>query len=860
MAGDASLIGTRVGNYEITALIGSGGMGDVYKATHVIIGAKVAVKVLRATTDTDAEGVERFMREAKAVNRISHDRVIKIMDAGQLEDRRPYLIMEWLDGQSLHERLRPGEPMPMTDACTIIGDVLDVVAAAHQADIGPRDLKPANIFLTASGRTIVLDFGIARLLETNRDKGLTQVGVVIGTPSYMAPEQMRGQPVGPETDVYALGITLYQLITGVRPFAGGSSNEALREQLEDLPMAPTMWAADLLPSVEAVIMKALAKKATERYRNASEMRVALQAALPTQAAPPAPRVVPALPPDAPTLAPPPFVPTPAANAPRPPSRAWRPIAAASAVAVAAIVGVVAWTRHPPPTPPLAATPPPAAGHAVATRHGPVLAEEPARPGVAIYRGIPFARPPVGELRWQPPRPPAAWTTPRPSRLSTPCMQSTQPHALGVATRRAGDPDPAEDCLYLDVYAPADAARLPVVVFIHGGNHIVGSNHDLDGAALAAKAHVVVVMANYRLNVFGWLALAALGDPTRHGASGNYGLLDQIAALAWVQDNIDAFGGRPDQVLVAGQSAGAVDACDLLTSARAKGLFSRLWLMSGGCYALPSAPAQEAGTAVATAMQCADQGGDREVAACLRGKSASELLQVPGASSSNLATQTGARVSFVPVIDGDVLAGSPAVLVRDGAFAHMPVVVGSTADELKGWVGEFSSPVTSEASYKAALLGMGVTEAVAAYTTSVAYPSAAYGGDPSAAFGTYLSDALSSCPARRTANDLAAREPGVRRYLFEAPWSPALGAGHGADLLFAFGEPSARERSAPLVEALMAMLGRFAADGDPGVAEWPAYTPADPRFFSLDVTSHPAATDPAPHAALCAQWDRYAYEH
>ena len=263
-------LGRAAGNYTLVARIGSGGMGEVFRAINPAIEAEVAIKVLHAnaTAGTDAA---RFLIEARAVNRVKHDGVAKILDAGYLETGRPYLVMELLDGESLADLLERTR-VDLASALRIIDDVLGVVAAAHAAEIVHRDLKPANVFLTRSGRTVVLDFGVAKLLDSSAT--LTRTGAMIGTPAYMAPEQIQAHPIDGRADVYTVGVMLYELLAGTRPFAG-TSFEVVTDHIQ---RPPPPLPAELPPALHQVVDRALAKAPHDRFKNALAMRQALAAA------------------------------------------------------------------------------------------------------------------------------------------------------------------------------------------------------------------------------------------------------------------------------------------------------------------------------------------------------------------------------------------------------------------------------------------------------------------------------------------------------------------------------------------------------------------------------------------------------
>jgi hypothetical protein len=269
------LLDTLAGNYRLVAKLGAGGMGDVYKAVHTTIGSKVAIKVLHATSDPDSE--ERFLREAKAVNLIEHDGVVKVLDAGRLASGRPFLVMELLDGAALSELQRANTLSPV-DACLVMVDVLDALSAAHAASVIHRDLKPANIFRTRSGRTVVLDFGIAKLIAADGPARLTMSGSAIGTPAYMAPEQIGDRDVGPAADLYAAGVVLFELLCGRLPFDGGTV-DILNGHLERSPPPPRALRPALSVALSDLLLRALEKDPAKRFSSAATMRDALRIAM-----------------------------------------------------------------------------------------------------------------------------------------------------------------------------------------------------------------------------------------------------------------------------------------------------------------------------------------------------------------------------------------------------------------------------------------------------------------------------------------------------------------------------------------------------------------------------------------------------
>jgi para-nitrobenzyl esterase len=484
-------------------------------------------------------------------------------------------------------------------------------------------------------------------------------------------------------------------------------------------------------------------------------------------------------------------------------------------------------------------------------------------GTWAYFAIPFAAPPLGALRWQPPAPPACWSAPlAATTFASGCLQL----AATDATKVVG----AEDCLTLNVWAPASAtpaSALPVLFFVHGGGNVQGSAGEerngvflYDGSLLAAATNSVVVTANYRLGPMGWLAHASFADA--HGSAGNYGTLDQLAALAFVQRNIAAFGGDPARVLLFGESAGAVDVCALVASPLAKGLFGAALMESGGCTASTSAAARTFAGGFAQKVGCTT--GD--VAACLRALDAS-TLELAFPESANVA---GAMQSdFQPNADGSVLADLPMSVLLQGAHNHVPFIVGSNANETgQAVVAAFPAGMTM-AQYQAAVLGYAGGNQALANAALAEYPPADYGNDARAAYIALTSDSKFICTARYVARSVAAHqsEP-VRRYFYthHLDGTPlgatvaAAGAWHGQELLPLFRHlaiagytPSAGELA--LSDAMDGYWSRFAAAGDPngaGAATWPLYDATTDAVLLLDDAPQSSA---GVRTAQCDFWDQ-----
>ncbi|MCP3105522.1 serine/threonine protein kinase, partial [Myxococcus sp. K15C18031901] len=271
------LIGLKLGEYELRSRVGVGGMGLVYEGIQPLIGKRVAVKVLRPELAHSTEQVERLLAEARAVNAIRHRGIIDIFGFGQVPDGRQYIVMEFLEGQALDAVLAEKVRLPVPEALSILDEVLAALAAAHGAGVVHRDLKPSNIFLVrqpdGSRYVKVLDFGLAKRGQgpTGRT-AQTRTDMVVGTPEYMAPEQARGQEVGPMTDLYALGVVSFEIVTGRLPFTGSSPVDLLMKHVEARPPRPSEFVPDLPPALDAFILQMLTKDPETRPNKADDLR------------------------------------------------------------------------------------------------------------------------------------------------------------------------------------------------------------------------------------------------------------------------------------------------------------------------------------------------------------------------------------------------------------------------------------------------------------------------------------------------------------------------------------------------------------------------------------------------------------
>ena len=457
-------------------------------------------------------------------------------------------------------------------------------------------------------------------------------------------------------------------------------------------------------------------------------------------------------------------------------------------------------------------------------------------GVWSYKGIPYAAPPVGELRWKEPQPVAAWEEVRACTEYGPaCPQPTSSDWSGVMSTAGTD----EDCLYLNVWTPAESPQedLPVMVWIHGGafNSGAGSQGIYDGHDLAQEG-VVVVTINYRLGPLGFLAHPLLSEESPHGVSGNYGLLDQVAALEWVQENIDAFGGDPDTVTVFGQSAGAISILGLMVSPLAEGLFERAIVESGPLldFGLPITgvptleEAEKTGVEISQKLGCDKEEGEL---AAMREVPAERLVQVASSAGGLFGP-----VNLLPNVDGYLLPETPWTAFAAGKQRAVPLLTGINANE--GNI--FLPPATAQqAQFLASYLYGDYADEVMAL-----YPVQTDEG-VKAAMDRLVTQMGFAASARFTAECM--EEVGAPAYLYLFSQVPpdaraqALGSFHGLEILYVFGTldkvgaQGLTDADYALSEAMMTYWSDFAKSGDPngqGVPYWPACTRETNQYQEL----------------------------
>jgi para-nitrobenzyl esterase len=479
---------------------------------------------------------------------------------------------------------------------------------------------------------------------------------------------------------------------------------------------------------------------------------------------------------------------------------------------------------------------------VETRSGRVEGLE--HDGVLVFRGLPYARPPVGPRRFAAPEPEAPWSGVRRAHEFGPSAPQ-RPLALPLPGMDVGALD--EDCLYLNVYTPAaDDARRPVMVWIHGGGFVIGSGAQsiYDGARLARRGDVVVVTINYRLGPLGFLYLPEL-CPALEGAVGNVGMRDQVAALEWVRDNAARFGGDPGDVTVFGESAGGMSVGTLLGMPSAHGLFAKAILQSGAAHNVHT---RATASAVAEQFLAGLGVAPRDAAAVLRETPPDRLLDTHEQTVLKLGTTLG-LLPFQPLVDGDSLPEPPLEAVRAGRAADVALLAGTTRDEWKLF-GMMDPGIArlDDAGLLKRLSGQ-IPEAEApALVEAYRAGRRDRAAKASELYFAIETDRVFRLPAIRLAEAQAAHQP--RTYMYRFDWaSPslggALGACHAVELPFVFGkleEPGAElfVGSGPeadrLSETMMDAWTAFARSGDPsggGLADWRPYAPPQRATMVLD---------------------------
>ena len=265
---------SKIGKYDIVDVLGEGAMGVVYRAVDPVLGREVAIKVMNDALARDEDFRTRFLHEARAAGSLQHPNVITVYDCGEV-DGHLYIGMELVKGADLEQLMGDSTPLTTTNKIEIIIGVLTALSYAHKRGIVHRDIKPANIRVNEEGRALIMDFGIAHIQSSN----MTKTGMMVGTPNYMAPEQVLGGAITAQTDIFAVGAVLYELLTNLRPFEGENMHSVLYKIVSEPPEPPEKIVTGLRPDLAAICMRALAKEPADRYENALEMAGALTKAL-----------------------------------------------------------------------------------------------------------------------------------------------------------------------------------------------------------------------------------------------------------------------------------------------------------------------------------------------------------------------------------------------------------------------------------------------------------------------------------------------------------------------------------------------------------------------------------------------------
>ena len=459
-------------------------------------------------------------------------------------------------------------------------------------------------------------------------------------------------------------------------------------------------------------------------------------------------------------------------------------------------------------------------------------------GYRSFLGVPYAAPPVGALRWKPPAAAAKWSGQRDATKAGAACPQLPSRIAGGDSGRGSD---TEDCLFLNVYTPttgtarrtlteaAAKGKLPVMVWIHGGSYLNGAGADYGPARLVTESGVIVVTINYRLGALGFMNLPQLESESSLG-SGVYGLLDQQAALRWVQKNIGEFGGDAKNVTLFGESAGAGSVCSQVVSPQAKGLFAKA-IAESGCALRGPSEATSAQTGIALAAKLGCQGGT--IVACMRSKSATAIRDAQNAS--------GTTLSWAPTYGGAVLPATVESALASGSYHTVPLLQGTNHDE-----GRLFALSLGLSNLGPDLYSYAVNRAAPTAATKILaqYPLSKYNNKPGDALGAIITDSTFSCPALRV-DQLASKRTSVYAYEFNDPDAPLpkladypLKATHAAELPYLFdlkslgGLPSPAQK---LSQEMIAYWTNFAINGDPnanGATPWAKFSGASGTMQAL----------------------------
>jgi serine/threonine-protein kinase len=464
---------TQIGKYKIVELVGEGAMGTVYRAVDSVLGRTVAVKVMNASIARQQDHRQRFLREAQAAGSLQHPNVVTIYDLGEL-DGHLFIAMEFVHGTDLEKLMTAVEPLKLQSKLDIIVDVLMGLSYAHKHGIVHRDIKPANIRVGEDGHAKIMDFGVAHLASSD----MTRTGLVVGTPSYMAPEQVMGGKAVPGTDLFAVGAVLYHLVTGAKPFEGPTLQSLFYRIVTDMPKPLDEVRPGLPASLNAIIQKSMAKDAADRYATALDMAnaiISVRAELSGNAFASTASLTASAVNVAESFAPKP-VPVPSQS-----KIPWKPVATVAASVAVLLVGWMAFARPSereqtvpaapqsdsqpvsatvtPPAPALpAASPAATPAEAAPSTEKKEAESEPAPPPAATKKKTPEPKKEQPKKVQKPPqKPPAARST---TTSSTP-QQQTQPRTIPVATPQVVAP-PVQESAPRIIIAPPPPAPPPQV--------------------------------------------------------------------------------------------------------------------------------------------------------------------------------------------------------------------------------------------------------------------------------------------------------------------------------------------------------------------------------------------------------------
>ena len=463
----------------------------------------------------------------------------------------------------------------------------------------------------------------------------------------------------------------------------------------------------------------------------------------------------------------------------------------------------------------------------------------------VWKGIPFAAPPTGDLRWKAPEPHPGWSGVLDTvEYGAQCMQGGSP----LVNKQYGF---SEDCLYLNVWRPKKSGKFPVMYWIHGGGLTIGASSSplYYGDKIAAEKDVVLVSINYRLGAFGFYSLEGFSKESPDGGSGNYGMLDMIAGLEWVRDNISEFGGDPDNVTIFGESAGSLAVCNLLASPLAAGLYHKAIMQSGGCGAKTMDECNADGAVFADAAGCSGP----DTVSCMRKKSGDEIMNVVNKDAGVMESFSKESFSFRMCVDGHAFKENPIDAIAAGRYNNVPVIVGSNHDESKLFVlmgapyyrimPRFALHAISRNKFRPSDAGMDRYREL--------YPSSEY-RLPADAYCAGATDMWFGCRGLEEVESSAPNQPATYYYRFDYDDNNVphlVGATHGLEISYIFDtidqdgffsvvySNKQIERAKPLVDIMMSYWTNFAKTGDPngpGLPKWPAFDTETRQRMILDL--------------------------